>query len=405
MATHVVPPRGMRDFMPAQKRRRERVLSTIREAFAAHGFAEIETPVVEDVARLHSGLGGDNEKLTFRVMKRGITAEDLAAANDPIDLADLGLRFDLTVPLARFHSSNRASLPPVFRAVQIAPVWRAERPQKGRFRQFMQCDIDILGESGISAELELLTAAGDALGRLGLDGAFIRVNDRRVLFAVLDAASVPADKQESALITIDKLDKIGADGVTTELDGMGLDGARIMQLIGDLAEGRSPESVDDEVLATVRELLEADCGVRVEFDPSLVRGMGYYTGAIYEIAHPDLPYSIGGGGRYDGMIGRFSGTDVPAAGISLGFERLVDLVELEDDGVETIGLIIAKRTSAATLIEAKRALIADGKRVVIAKQTNNMKTVMSQLSDAGATHFAFVTPDTDIDAIEIKPLD
>ena len=405
MATHVVPPRGMRDFLPAQKRRRERVLSTIREAFAAHGFAEIETPVVEDVARLHSGLGGDNEKLTFRVMKRGITAEDLHEANDPIDLADLGLRFDLTVPLARFHSSNRASLPPVFRAVQIAPVWRAERPQKGRFRQFMQCDIDILGEAGIGAELELLTAAGDALGRLGLDGAFIRVNDRRVLFAVLDAASVPADKQDSALIAIDKLDKIGADGVTAELAEMGLDGARVMQIISELAAGSVPDGIDEEQLATVRELLEADCGVRLEFDPSLVRGMGYYTGAIYEIAHPDLPYSIGGGGRYDGMIGRFSGTDVPAAGISLGFERLVDLVELEDDGVETIGLIVDKRTSADALIKAKRALISEGKRVVIAKQTNNMKSVMAQIAEAGATHFAFVTPSTDASAIEVKPLD
>ena len=180
MAQNVVPPRGMRDFLPAQKRQRERVLQTIREAFSDHGFSEIETPVMEDAARLHAGLGGDNEKLAFAVMRRGLTDEDLRSAETPLDLADLGLRFDLTVPLARFIATNRGSLPPVFRSIQIAPVWRAERPQKGRYRQFVQCDIDISGESGIVAELELLAATGDALRRLGLTDAFIRVNDRRL---------------------------------------------------------------------------------------------------------------------------------------------------------------------------------------------------------------------------------
>ena len=405
MAQHVVPPRGMRDFLPAQKRRRERVLSTIREAFVDHGFAEIETPVVEDVARLHSGLGGDNEKLTFRVMKRGVTAEDLATAKDPIDLADLGLRFDLTVPLTRFHSTNRAELPPVFRAIQIAPVWRAERPQKGRFRQFVQCDIDILGEPGIVAELELLTAAGDALERLGLNDVFIRVNDRKVLFAVLNAAGVPEEQHGAALITIDKLDKIGADGVTVELNGMGLDGARVMSIIGQLQDGQVPEGMTEEQLSVVRELLAADCGVRLEFDPSLVRGMGYYTGAIYEIAHPDLPYSIGGGGRYDGMVGRFSGTDVPAAGISLGFERLVDLVELADDETETVGLVVDKRVTPGELVALKRALIRGGRRVLVAKKTKNVQSVLTQLADLGATHFAFVNEGTTEASLEVKKLD
>lgn len=394
----------MRDFLPAQKRRRERVLATIRDAFTDHGFAEIETPVVEDAARLSSGLGGDNEKLTFRVMKRGITADDLHEAADPAELADLGLRFDLTVPLARFHSTNRGDLPPVFRAIQIAPVWRAERPQKGRFRQFVQCDIDILGEPGIGAELELLTAAADALGRLGLTDTFIRVNDRRVLFAVLAAASVPSEMQESALITIDKLDKIGADGVRAELADQGIDGALVMHLIERLAAGEVPEGIDESHLATVRELLAADTGVRLEFDPSLVRGMGYYTGAIYEIAHPDLPYSIGGGGRYDGMIGRFSGTDVPAAGISLGFERLVDLVELADDLIETVGLLVDKNVAPAELIAVKRSLIATGKRVLVARRTKNVQGVLEGLRGQGATHFAFIAPGASADTLEVKPL-
>ena len=205
MATQVHPPRGMRDFLPVDKRARERVLRIIRGAYEHHGFEEIETPVMEDAARLHAGLGGDNEKLAFAVMRRGLTVDDLQAAEAPLELADLGLRFDLTVPLARFIATHRASLPPVFRAIQIAPVWRAERPQRGRYRQFMQCDIDIAGDAGIGAELELLAATGDALTRLGIPDAFIRINDRRILFAALEHAGVPAEQHEAALITVDKL--------------------------------------------------------------------------------------------------------------------------------------------------------------------------------------------------------
>ncbi|WP_293697800.1 histidine--tRNA ligase [uncultured Agrococcus sp.] len=405
MAQNVVPPRGMRDFLPAQKRQRERVLQTIREAFSDHGFSEIETPVMEDAARLHAGLGGDNEKLAFAVMRRGLGPDDLRTAENPLDLADLGLRFDLTVPLARFIATNRGSLPPVFRSIQIAPVWRAERPQKGRYRQFIQCDIDISGEAGIVAELELLTATGDALRRLGLTDAFIRVNDRRLLFAVLDAASVPAEQQERALITVDKLDKIGDDGVVAELTESGLDGERVMGIIRALAAGQVPDDIDESALAAIRDLLDADCGVRLEFDPSLVRGMGYYTGAIFEIAHPELSYSIGGGGRYDGMIGRFSGTDVPAAGISFGFERLVDLVDIAGDGTETVGLVVDKKVPAQELVATKRSLVESGRKVLVANRARNVQSVLEQLSALGATHFAFVRPGDSADALEIKPLD
>src|SRR3954462_5403073 len=185
MASVVNPPRGMRDFLPADKSRRERVLAVIRETYRAHGFDEIETPVMEDSDRLHAGLGGDNEKLAFAVMKRALTADDLRAATEPLDLADLGLRFDLTVPLARFYATHRAELPTVFRAVQIAPVWRAERPQKGRYRQFVQCDIDVLAEPGQLAEIELVRATTAALDELGVTGTSIRINDRRVLIAML----------------------------------------------------------------------------------------------------------------------------------------------------------------------------------------------------------------------------
>lgn len=212
MAT-VNPPRGMRDILPADKARRERVLSVIRERYLAHGFDEIETPVVEDYDRLHAGIGGDNEKLSYNILRRGLDADAIrAAADDPAALSDLGLRYDLTVPLARFYASNRGQLPTVFRSIQIGPVWRAERPQKGRYRQFVQCDIDIMGDDSSRAEAELMVASLDAVDALGLEGATVRINDRRVLDWMLDNFGFTAEERPGVLITIDKLDKIGPEG-------------------------------------------------------------------------------------------------------------------------------------------------------------------------------------------------
>ena len=268
------------------------------------------------------------------------------ASGDAHDLADLGLRFDLTVPLARFYATNRADLPNVFRAIQIAPVWRAERPQKGRYRQFVQADIDIIGEPGPLAEVELITATSATLSALGLNGCTIRLNDRRILFGLLDYCGVAPERRESALITIDKLDKIGVSGVVAELSEFGPDSAAVLggfleKIEPHLAGGGVPlttpdilsvlpDGIDPEAVASLETianaLTELPDGVQVRFDPTLVRGMGYYTGTIFEIAHPESGSSVGGGGRYDGMIGRFLGTDVPAAGFSIGFERIVDLL-------------------------------------------------------------------------------
>jgi histidyl-tRNA synthetase len=405
MATQVHPPRGMRDFLPVDKRARERVLRVIRGAYQDHGFEEIETPVVEDAERLHAGLGGDNEKLAFAVMRRGLTLDDLRAAAAPLELADLGLRFDLTVPLARFIATHRASLPPVFRAIQIAPVWRAERPQRGRYRQFMQCDIDIAGEPGIAAELELLAATGDALTRLGIPDAYIRVNDRRILLAALAHAGVAAELHEPALITVDKLDKIGRDGVAAELAERGIDGARLLGVLDAIRDGEAPGGIDPAVLEPVRALLGASVGIRLEFDPTLVRGMGYYTGPIFEIAHPDLPFSIGGGGRYDGMIGRFLGQELPAVGISLGFERLVDLVELPaEPGAETVALLVDKAVEPAASLAIKRELVAAGQTVRMQRRTKNVTGLLEQLAASGATHFAFVRRGDTAESLEVKPI-
>ena len=426
MANQVNPPRGMRDFLPAEKARRERLLSVIRESYRAHGFDEIETPVVEDSDRLHAGLGGDNEKLAFGVLKRGLTHEDLQAAAEPLDLVDLGLRFDLTVPLARFYASHRSELPSVFRSIQLAPVWRAERPQKGRYRQFVQCDIDIIGESGIRAEAELLVATLATVDALGLSDAVIRINDRRLLIGMLDALGFAESERDAVLITIDKLDKIGQDGVVAEMRANGVTPAAVDALddffrrpmtmehltFGERAIRRAlPQGADESVIAELVALGEAVHAAvprpgLLEFDPFLVRGMGYYTGPIFELAHPSVPYSLGGGGRYDGMIGRFLGTDVPATGFSLGFERLVDLLEMDAGGAAAAtALLYDADVPLAVLLALKTELLADGGRIRLVARPKNTKTLLEALAAEGFTRFAFVDARvTGAADVELRPL-
>ncbi|WP_222706072.1 HisS family protein [Homoserinibacter sp. GY 40078] len=419
----------MRDFLPAEKARRDRVLGVIRETYRAHGFDEIETPVVEDSARLNSGLGGDNEKLAFGVLRRGLDVDDLRTAGSVLDLVDLGLRFDLTVPLARFYASHRAELPAVFRSIQVAPVWRAERPQRGRYRQFVQCDIDIIGEPGIQAEAELLVASLAAIDALGLEGASIRVNDRRLLVGMLDALGFAADAHDQVLVTIDKLDKIGPEGVLTELTERGSDPDAVGALRDFLLRPRPdeapefgeaaildelPAGADRAVVADLVALGEAvaagrgDASAPLAFDPFLVRGMGYYTGPIFELAHPSVPYSLGGGGRYDGMIGRFLGIEVPATGFSLGFERLVDLVEVPATvGGAAVALVHDADAPLATLLALQSAFVGRGDRARLVARAKNTKTQLAQLAEQGFTSFAFVRADssTDADLLELRPLD
>ncbi|MDI6021985.1 histidine--tRNA ligase [Leucobacter sp. UT-8R-CII-1-4] len=433
MANPVNPPRGMRDFLPADKARREHALGIIKGVYRSHGFDEIETPVVEDYSRLHAGLGGDNEKLSFSILKRGISADALAAAaesGNAEQLADLGLRFDLTVPLTRFYASHRAELPPVFRSLQIGPVWRAERPQKGRYRQFVQADIDIIGESGLLAEIELITATSQALAALGLEDCVIRVNDRRVLFGLLAACGFDAAVHERALITIDKLDKIGASGVVEELRGIDASAAEkvgevlasVEPLLQDGIEltgnaisssviGISNNELAAAGIASLAELGAAlhgslPQGVTVQFDPTLVRGMGYYTGTIFEIAHPGSGSSVGGGGRYDGMVGRFLGQDVPAVGFSIGFERVVDLIELPaGEGPEAVALVFDRDAEANDLTALKNELVARGHRVRLERRQKNMKALLDRVSAEGFTSFANVAAGVrDVDKLELRSL-
>lgn len=424
----------MRDFLPADKARRERVLAVIRERYRTHGFDEIETPVVEEYARLHSGIGGDNEKLSFSVLKRGMDAEAIrAGADDPAVLSDLGLRYDLTVPLARFYASHRSELPTVFRSIQIAPVWRAERPQKGRYRQFVQCDIDIIGDATARAEAELLVASLDTLDALGLEGGTIRINDRRVLDWMLDSFGFSAAERPSVLITIDKLDKIGAEGVADELLSRGAAAAAVDAFVTFLRRAQTaehrpfgeghiraalPDGVPDEIVSHLSGIGDAVSAARgataaaagetevpLRFDPFLVRGMGYYTGTIFELAHPSVDYSLGGGGRYDGMIGRFLGQDVPAVGFSFGFERLVDLVEPEGDSAESAVVLVHDRdVPVADLVALKASLASEGARVRLEQRTKNLKGLLERSAADGYTSFATITAGQQRADLDFKPL-
>ncbi|MDQ6782552.1 MAG: ATP phosphoribosyltransferase regulatory subunit [Actinomycetota bacterium] len=390
----------MRDFLPEDKARREGVLSSIRTSFAAFGYREIETPVAEDLRRLESGQGGDNEKLIYKVLKRGL-APDVAV--EPGEAVDLGLRFDLTVPLARFYATHRAELPDVFRSIQIAPVWRAERPQKGRYRQFTQCDIDVLGEPSNLAEIELITATAAAIDGLGIEGTSVRINDRRVLLGLLDDCGYEPAARAGALVIIDKLDKIGIDGVGAELAaaGAGLPDRLVAVLEATVAAaGGGGAGVFDATLAALPpsaseaagDLRDIKVGVAVAApevnlvaDPTLVRGMGYYTGPIFELSHPSLSASVGGGGRYDGMIGRFAGRDVAGCGFSIGFERIVDLVDegRMAPGRRRLAVLHDGGSDPGVVVAWQRRLIAEDADVRIVRRIRNHSRLLDQLAAEG----------------------
>ena len=365
-------------MLPAEKQKREQLISVIRDTYAARGFQEIETPAVEAIERLSSGQGGDNEKLVFKVLKRGEELERAVAEGK--ELADLGLRFDLTVPLTRYFASNRGSLPRVLKAIQVGPVWRAERPQKGRYRQFLQCDIDILGEPSELAELELISASLAALDAIGLSKATIRVNDRRLLKTQLDAAGISAD-QDRAMIAIDKLDKIGLAKVVEEIsESWGTESAQKVSawLSADVSDW-------PEELAWVEKL--GDDASRLRYDPSLVRGMGYYTGAIFEIEYPGAESSIGGGGRYDEMVGRWAGTDTPAAGISLGIERIIELAEIDSNKGKSLVVLIEDDFAGAMSLQEE--LIIEGYSVRLERKAKNLKAQLEELAANGYEFFAY----------------
>ena len=347
MALTKKPVTGMKDIQPAEMQIREYVMNQIRETYKSFGFSQIETPCVEHIANLTSKQGGDNEKLIFKILKRGEKL-NLDAVQEENDLVDSGLRYDLTLPLSRYYANNAANLPKPFKALQMGSVWRADRPQKGRFRQFVQCDIDILGDPTSLAEIELILATTTALGRICPDNAFtVRINDRGILKGMALHCGFPEESMDQVFIILDKMDKIGFEGVEKELLESGYaqdsvsqymdllrnvtrDAAGVRRLGEQLADVLPSEVSENlaHIMDTVGEVAEADFGL--EFDPTLVRGMSYYTGTIFEVSMEGFGGSVAGGGRYDKMIGKFTGMETPACGFSIGFERIVTIVRYAD---------------------------------------------------------------------------
>ena len=402
------PVNGMRDIMPAEMKIREYVLRVIRETYRDYGFTEIETPCVESIENLSSRQGGENEKLIFKIMKRGEKL-DLESARSENDLVDSGLRYDLTVPLSRYYANHQAELPKPFKALQIGPVWRAERPQKGRFRQFYQCDIDIFGDGTNLAETELILAMSTVISRIGFKDFYIRINDRRILKAMAVSSGLPEESYDDIFIALDKLDKIGEEGVAAELSSLGmkeeavrsylqmfrtvdgLDGTAAVEAMSE-ALGDALDPAVSENMKQIFTLVQAASTVpfKLVFDPTLVRGMGYYTGPIFEVAVPEFGSSVGGGGRYDEMVGRFAGQATPACGFSIGFERIITI--LTEHGFEIPGskekvaLLMERGLSpektAAVLLEAQK-LRAEGKQVLTAAMIKNRKFQKEQLNADG----------------------
>ena len=408
MALKKKPVTGMKDMLPREMQIRDYVIRLIKETYGTFGFSSIETPCVEHIENLSSKQGGENEKLIFKILKRGEKLK-LDTAECEADLVDGGLRYDLTVPLSRYYSNNVSELPSPFKALQMGNVWRADRPQRGRFRQFMQCDIDILGEPNNLAEIELILATTTLLGKLDFKNFTVRINDRKILKAMAAYSGFEEKDYDDVFIILDKMDKIGLDGVEKELQEHGYPKEAVekyLQLFKEITndiegvryckeklEGYLEEATADGlemIIASVDSVKEAD--FKLSFDPTLVRGMSYYTGTIFEIAMDEFGGSVGGGGRYDEMIGKFTGQPTPACGFSIGFERIVMLL-LErgyeiPDNKEKLALLIEKGMPQEKMLEVlafAKEQRAAGKQVMLSIMQKNKKFQKEQLSQEGYT--------------------
>ena len=408
MALKKKPVTGMKDMMPSEMEVRDYVISLIKDTYKTFGFSSIETPCVEHIENLCSKQGGDNEKLIFKILKRGEKLR-INEAKEEADLVDGGLRYDLTVPLSRYYANHANELPAPFKALQMGNVWRADRPQRGRFRQFMQCDIDILGEPSNLAEIELILATTTLLGKLDFHNFTIRINDRRFLKAMAAYSGFKEEDYDSVFITLDKMDKIGLDGAAAELKENGYAEESVQkylelfkEITGDVEGVRmckeklqgylAPEAADglEMIISCVEQEKEAD--FRMKFDPTLVRGMSYYTGTIFEISMDEFGGSVGGGGRYDKMIGKFTGQDTPAVGFSIGFERIVMLLLERGYQVPTSrpkkAYLLEKKISREKLLEVLEQAKADragGMQVMIMNMKKNKKFQKEQLAEQGYT--------------------
>ena len=409
MALSKKPVNGMKDILPEEMQIRDYVQQVIKDTYRSFGFTPIETPCMENIANLSNKQGGENEKLIFKVMKRGEKLK-IEEAKEEADLVDFGMRYDLTVPLVRYYSNNANNLPSPFKALQMGSVWRADRPQRGRYRQFMQCDIDIIGEPSNLAEIELILATTTTIGKLGFKNFEIRINERRILKAMAAYSGFAEEDYDTVFIILDKMDKIGLDGVAEELAkegyaaesidkylglfrgveeaGNGIEGIRY---IAKTLEGFLEEDVEKNLLEIINSVNAAKMAdFKLVFDPTLVRGMSYYTGTIFEIAMPELGAACGGGGRYDKMVGKFTGQDVPACGFSIGFERIVLL--LMESGFTVpmqrpkVAYLIEKGYPADKLVEVITKAQEErqaGRQVLVVRMNKNKKFQKEKLAAEG----------------------
>ena len=413
MALKKKPVNGMKDVLPDEALVRDYVTGIIKDTYRKFGFTPIETPLMEDIGNLSNKQGGENEKLIFKVLKRGEKLH-LDTATTESDVVDFGLRYDLTVPLSRFFANNENDLPKPFKALQIGPVFRADRPQRGRYRQFTQCDIDILGEPSNLAEIELISATTAALGNIGFKGFAVHINERRILKAMASYAGFPEDSFDEVFIILDKMDKIGLEGVEAELREAGYSAESVdkytdlfkkLDGITKVSEGLAVLKdvlgtyYDDEVGASLSEIETAVSAVasadfQLVFDPTLVRGMSYYTGTIFEIRMPELGISCGGGGRYDNMVGLFAGHPVPACGFSIGFERIILI--LMEQGLKVPGssgktaFLIDKKCSPEIVASAMKEAAekrAEGMTVLVTRRAKNVKFQKDTLTAEGYSEF------------------
>lgn len=414
MKVNTNPAKGMRDITPQEKEIRDYVEGVIVNTYKQSGFELIETPVVENIENLVGSKGGENIKLIFKILKRGEKLISSGSLSED-ELADLGLRYDLTVPLSRFYCNNKSNLPSVFKAMQVGNVFRAERAQKGRYRSFKQCDIDIIGDGTKAAELELIATTAKALNALGVNDFVVRFNDRRVLKAVITNCGFKEEEFEGVCIVVDKLDKVGMEGVEKDLQSKGYSDQSITNLIKALQsinekgiECLQEYGVPEDVVHEVKDVLEssreyAKDKYDIEFDFTLIRGMGYYTGSIFEIAYKNLGYSIAGGGRYDEMIGNFIGEKIPAIGFSIGFERLVNQLLDEKFKVpnqEKVLLLFEASDKYIDVMKKADELREQGYAVSIFEKAKKLGKQLNQFTDYGFNKFAVY----DKEEIELKDL-
>lgn len=406
MAMNTNPARGMRDFLPEDKALREYVKSTIRGVYETSGFTEIETPAVENIENLLGSNGGENLKLIYKILKRG---EKLKLDKEGLveqDLSDLGLRYDLTIPLCRYYAGNKAKLPAVFKAIQIGDVYRAERSQKGRYRTFVQCDVDVIGDTSVTTEIDLINTVTKALTALTLDNFVVKINDRRVLKGAIAFAGFTDEEFPKVCIILDKMDKIGEEGVKNELVKEGYNEANIDKLMGLLKEVTSDNiealenyGVEEEAVKSLSTIISAIKGLakdkyKIEFDFTLVRGMGYYTGTIFEIGLEELGYSVAGGGRYDELIGRFIGDSVPACGFSIGFERIVDLLKergFEPNKRDKVALVYGDDTEIEKVMASAEQLRSEGSIVSILVKAKKFGKQLNRLEGEGYNKVAILS--------------